>query len=449
MVEPPDNYRRHRDEVDSDRLFLEDFVKLYTTRPGMLKTKIPNLINMVKQLPMSANFELYTNETCVEYHLLLLELLDSFKTALDSLTLNYKGETVKGSDQDFQQFNELVGNVHRNGYALLRLSRGRAFQIYLENIKNVLKVPHGSNVGASIGKEEEEEEIDEELEAIRSQKGSGGAALVKSFTAWLRLMVGHFDAVEIVVRFVTSKNFQYQSISIELLLAPPTDSALLAWSDLFTSYKCLPKKKKRDGSSDISNTEICDFLTNRMNTALKYKKAVYQARHVQNSWTNYMEDDTVVLNYKTFRSSLQASVKSTNSDLSRVAKLLLDMLPNPSQALLPVSRDKITKEIKLLCDKLILSDRDRFFLSLNNLQFLGTLHCEAFLASLLPAFTQGIPIDNSDYKSIRMILPAMEVEDPPSHFFISSDLYLYTRLMDQCLEFQNVAAQHVQLFSRR
>lgn len=70
------NKQHDQDEVDSDRLFLEDFVKLYTARPDLLKTKIPNLIKMVGQSPTSDDFELYTNETCVEFHLLLLELLE-------------------------------------------------------------------------------------------------------------------------------------------------------------------------------------------------------------------------------------------------------------------------------------------------------------------------------------------------------------------------------------
>jgi len=418
------NNRRDRVEVESDRLFIEDFVKLYTSNPGLLKTPIPNLINMANHLPPtgSDDFELYTNETCNEFHHLLLELLDCFKYALDSLVTLDKDKGAKGSDLAVKQFNQLIGDVHRNGYALLRISRGRAFQMYLENIKTFLKDPRGSNVGASIG--EHKEEIDEELEAIQSflpQRGSDGAekALLKSYTAWLRLMVGHFDAAEILVRHVTSNKFPYGSISIKILVAPPTDSALLPWSQLFTDYKYLPKS----GSlSVISNDEIHEFLVDGISKALKTKDAI---GHAQNALKCSKQPE---LDYHKLRHSLISLTKSTDGIVKEKATNLLSQFPKTrtdNKSRVNHLSTANLNEIQALCDVLgELSDEDRFFLALNNLSFTGTLHCEACLSSLLPLFTRVIPSDDSKYKEIK-ILPNMQVEYLLSHLFLSSDPHVF------------------------
>ena len=417
------NHPRDLNEVDSDRLFLDDFEKMYEGRTGLLKTNIPNLINKIPT-SKSDDFELYTNETCAEFHLLLLELLDSFKNALDGLAgLDFdKADKSHSSDLNVKKkkFNWFVGNVHRNGYALLRLSRGRAFQLYLENIQTLLKDPRGSSVGASIGEDEEEideEEIDEELEAIQSEK-----ALLKSYTAWLRLMVGHFDAVEILVRFVTSKHFPYHSISIDILVPPPTDSSLLSWSRLFTD-KFLPKS---GGSTDTSNSEIYDFLEKGILGAFKAKEAVDQAQKVLKLWNKKS-----VPEYNKIRQSLQNLETCTIAVAEEKATNLLLHFPKKKPVTFSNDNVIITNEIQALCEVLTLSDQDRFFLSLNNLIFKGTIHCEAFLSSLLPLFTRDIPSDNAQYNAIK-ILPQMKVE---GHCFImmSSDPHLYfdNRLMDR------------------
>jgi hypothetical protein len=49
----------------------------------------------------------------------------------------------------------------------------------------------------------------------------------------LRLIVAHFDAVEILVGFVTSRSFPYQSISIQILDPLSTSEDKLDWEKLF------------------------------------------------------------------------------------------------------------------------------------------------------------------------------------------------------------------------
>lgn len=398
-----DDKRRDRNETDSDWLLLNDFVKLLLDP----EIPIPNLINMANNLPPHGeSFQLYTNETRVEFHLLLVKLLQSFKNALDALvTMGKRSDKVSDGE-----FNRTVGDVYVYGYALLRISRGRAFRMHLENIEDLLEDPRQSsaNVRAIEGFIDEELEaieglIDEELEAIQSfpsQKGRGGkSALSKSYTAWLRLVVGHFDAVEILIRYVTSQHFPYDSISVKILLSPSTDSNLLPWSKL---QNYLPS------FSDITNAEIHNFLQKNITMSLKASNAINNAQNALQSFKQH--------NYNKTRQSLQLFMKPlTASDdksdvedsevLKKKATEILSQIPGKTNDG-NLNGFGIISDIQALCDMLEeLSDRDRFFISLNSLSFKGTMHCEACLASLLPAFTQEIPAnDVSKYKDIKILL---------------------------------------------
>ncbi|KAF8952139.1 hypothetical protein BDZ97DRAFT_1745881 [Flammula alnicola] len=403
-------HRRERDEADSDRLFLEDFVKLFTNYPQLLTTSIPNLIEMANNMPRNDDdriFQLYTNETSTEFHNLLLELLDNFKNALDRLIALDKDQVTKGSVKA-AQFSQNVGDLHRNGYALLRLSRGRAFQMHLENVGTLLEDPRPI-MGASI------KEHDEELEAIQSvlpPKGSDGVekALLKSYVAWLRLMVGHFDAVEILVRYVTLQHFPYDSISIDILVAPPTDSALLPWSELFTDYKFLPKTGAIKPLSSITNDDIKNFLLNGIFIASNVKDTAVHAQNALKGWRFPQPE------YQKTYQALQNLATSIDKNVREKATIALEKIQEwkrlKDDHLKNALANEIAKEIKSLhgmSDEL--SDSDRFFLNLNNKLFTGTLHCEACLATLLPAFTRDIPTDDIKYKEIK-ILQEMQTYGP-------------------------------------
>jgi hypothetical protein len=436
-------------EVRSDQNFLQDFVMLYVGRLG-LDTTITNLKEMAKEMPTDGrpsndDFQLYTNETRSEFHLLLLELLDRFGKALEELCcldIDNPGNAEK--------FKKIVGNVHRNGYALLRLSRGRAFQMHLENIKTLLEDPRRSESGTSF--EGHDEEHDEELEAIQAvlpPKGSGGVgkSLSESYVAWLRLMVSRFDAVDILVPYVTSKQFPYNTISIDILLPPPTDSGLLPWSELFRDHKFLPEVGPIGRLSITTNEEILAFLNVGISTAELRK----QVSKLLKWW-----DATSASEYPKKSQLLSQLAVSTDETVKNDAKAILAKFTkwvnlDASDKKRVDIGGEITDAIKALRDGLgELSDSDHFFLNLNNKTFKGTLHCEACLATLLPTFTQGIPPDDSKYKEIE-ILPRMQVpvEYRLFHLFLSSDpVSCYNRVLDASLEYQNVAAPCVPFFSQ-
>ena len=180
------HYHRYQIETNSDRLFLEDFVTLSNIDHDLIRTQIPNILKLANNLPSKdKDFELYTDETSTEFHNLLLEILDRFKSTLDTLMAFDKDKAARESDV----FKKNVHNVHIYGYALLRLCRGRAFRTHLENIQTLLVDPrrlkeieeHDGN------SKQHKEDLDEELVAIQSflpVEGSvdTGKSLLKSYT---------------------------------------------------------------------------------------------------------------------------------------------------------------------------------------------------------------------------------------------------------------------------
>lgn len=216
--------QREEIEFSNDRGLLEDFVLLASSKPGMLSIEIPNIILAAHNMPSEGHFELYTDSTHIEFHQLLLELLNRFCKALQNLSAASK-QAQKGSQTiDTQTFKRDLSNGRVYGYALMRMARGRAFRMHMENIEpllaNYTRTTEASGSASAPNIEMDEQDIenkDEEIEAIGVDKMMG--SLSKSYGAWLRLMVVLFDAIEILVNFVNGNRFPYESISVKILIA--------------------------------------------------------------------------------------------------------------------------------------------------------------------------------------------------------------------------------------
>lgn len=80
-----------------------------------------------------------------EFHTLLLNLLQKFQTALNVLTMydeSTANKDTSAKDPTHESaFNKNVCKVHLYGFGLLRISRGRTFQLHLENIESFLVDP--------------------------------------------------------------------------------------------------------------------------------------------------------------------------------------------------------------------------------------------------------------------------------------------------------------------
>ena len=317
-------------EFDSDRLFLEEFLGPYNKKecPNTgLDTTIEHLLKKVDEsLTGPGAIELYTDDTRTEFHGLLLFLLRRFQDILNILVPD------KNSDHHGLQpskFKEAVEQLNYYAYALLRLARGRAFRMHVENIEDLLDDPRA---GASTDERNEghdnapDKEQEEDFDVLPPQKS-------KSYVAWLRLIVAHFDAVEILARFVTTNS--YRSISIQILVSPSTSSEQLHWRELFT--------KKH-----LKNNTVFEFL----------EKGLLAVRD---------------------RNANRGGKRKKTGEDADIEALSENLKQHPSV--------------------------NNFFISLARQQvFTGALHCEAHLASLLPAFTKSLSTpDDTEYKEIEIL----------------------------------------------
>ena len=129
-------------------------------------------------------------------------------------------------------------------------------------------------------KEGDGEECDEELGEIQPALLQRGA-LAKSYTAWLRLMVAHFDATEIVVHYL--QKIHCHTVSVDILLAPATDQTLLPWQDLF-SGQYLPNRDSGSSRDIPSHNDICLFLEEHVSRAVAKKNNFQLAETALKHW---------------------------------------------------------------------------------------------------------------------------------------------------------------------
>jgi hypothetical protein len=354
------------EEMTNDRLLLLFILKSISLHP-----KIPKLLEQAKLAERREPFQLYTKETCTEFHILLVELLERFQTSLNELKQARGTPDVETQGSD--EFKAKVALVMLSGYALLRLARGSAIEMHLKTIAPLLlkTLPPGPH-----GQEEESEEIVEELKPAQLFiiKEGVPTPVWKSFLDWLRLILAHFDAVDTLVGFVTGEKFQHHHISVKLLVPPPVDQDLLPWQDLFTDATLFPTKSEwhvagqaksgKSTKSGKSNPDILDFL----NESLQHYQYTVDLKRF---WKKQDLTNTVKALRKVNTSQLPGWKECTGA--------LLDKL---KVKVLPEQIDQWLQDIDHDIQDLI--DSAGFFASLEDTQpFKGALHCEASLASLL------------------------------------------------------------------
>ena len=82
--------------------------------------------------------------------------------------------------------------------------------------------------------------------------------LWKSYGDLLRLMLAHFDAVEILANSVTSPQFSSKAINMKILVTPNVDIKMLSWRDLFMK-QVFPKHSMEDRLT--TNKNLLKFLS--------------------------------------------------------------------------------------------------------------------------------------------------------------------------------------------
>src|SRR5271156_1257212 len=109
-------------ETASDQSFLQKFVLPAVDK---LRTSIPFIHQQAKLAEENQKFKLYNENTCKEFHYLLLELLERFQRSLEDLN-SHKGPN--------DQFKKYVVNVLFAGYGLRMIAKGAALRMHLRTI---------------------------------------------------------------------------------------------------------------------------------------------------------------------------------------------------------------------------------------------------------------------------------------------------------------------------
>lgn len=388
-------------KVVHDRALLEEFVKYTDEIPDMLQTSIPKIKLICGQLPPKGKpFQLYTSETCMEFHNLLLELLDSFQLSLRKLK-PFRGKPVHDPDL----FRKLLRKILVYGFALLSIARGNAIEMHLQSIEGLLADHRRANVKPSPMPEEEDMEKDgtmaeEELEVVQPLLSDTGLPmpLWKTYRDWLRLMVVHFDAVNILMRFVAHKSPSQTAISVKILVAPTVDNGLLSWSDLLNDPKLFPVGNTT--SSGPTNQDLLDFLMTalaKIKTARKYASSGLAAQKYWNERNLKNKSKQIIQQLHSLK-NLSDYVGSVDDICELVTKRNADEAAGKPEDSAVV--DDITNKIQSLCDTLDKEcERVRFPFNLEMTKFLGTLHCEACLTSILHNDTRDNMTDDR-YKEV-------------------------------------------------
>jgi hypothetical protein len=334
---------------------------------------------------------------------------------LDSLT-----KLVKSFNPDVSTtqsaFNDSLEAVVSYGLALQKLSKSAALRTHLQVIEPILRAHHFDNTTTSIPvpksedeekKDEECDENDEELEAVQpfitsveDAKRGTIVPLWKSYGNWLKLLVVHFDAVDVLVRHFTQSRSTPITLSLQILVSPPMDQSLLPIPQLIES-RHFPTKSQDE--NPITNKAIGAFLEAAISTKAR-------TRAVQKSWNKVIgrsssglisSMDGALGQLSQLETSLFCS-KKCSTDLSSKFKTWTSNSATPE-----TSRDKLQlgNEITVIVNELVQATD---FLKGDWVMktFSGSLHCEACLASLLSHQTTNV-----DTAGLTCTLAQMEVGD--------------------------------------
>lgn len=407
--------------MTNDWKFLNKFLK--TTPPGF-QSLYPALLKQAGK-PLDEFTPLYTQDTCVEFHQLFNFLLERFEVWLGKM------DSSRGDGQGSDLFKDALEYVFVYGYALQRLAHGAALRMHLQSIPNhllqsgfVSQTQTGTPMPAP---GDTEEEPDVELKAVQPLvhvNGDVESRVWKSYVDWLRLIIVHFDSVDVLAEYFTGSGIPDQPVTIHIVFPREVDNQLLSWRKLFADNTLFPTTTPPDdlkiGVADIQNADLLKFL----NTAVDSIAASHaHANALTTGWNTGNLSSVLVSLQKLKNSKMPCWGAAATSALSMLEGL--DSLPKNGPK--PAS-DIITA----------ISQSAYFFKALASIQpqkdFRGSMHCEAFLVSLLHEAANG----NEGLAQLKVgLLFQLTV--------ITGGLIACDRTWDQPLEYQNVAAPHANI----
>ena len=153
--------------------------------------KADNTSSLIKQAQLIAHnktSQLYTKETCVEFHQILFHLINQFRLSLDALYESWGPS--KPLTMASKTFKTKILLSITYGYALQRLAKGAALKMHLKNIAPLLR-QNLTLTRMDKSTDEEQEELNKDLKAVQPSITQGGVEtpVWMSYLNWLRLMI--------------------------------------------------------------------------------------------------------------------------------------------------------------------------------------------------------------------------------------------------------------------
>lgn len=364
-----------------------------------------NISHIVEQADLAAAnkpFQLYSEKTSKQFHLLLVDILQALQTALRELEANQSSTDGEPSDK----FRTAQLAVALNGYALLKLSESNALRRHLKMIQPLLSDKLREHMVETV-LVQPEEEADDEMREVQPHISKEGSLvlLYMSVWDWVRLQVVHFDAVEILLAYVHGRRFPHTPLLIKLLSVPPildtttrpvtnlppqVSSQMLPWRDLFNEDSVFPKNCEE-------HIAMYDFLEETTGTAevivrlvklWRERKAPYGKKRqllvgpdmrvdsIKNIIA-YMIENLKDDKLKVDRLPGRDEKKSAIQDLLHLTQNYANTNIWEEYGHGSIKGKAITMSLETLQSDMI------FFTCLVAPVFKGTLHCEALLASFM------------------------------------------------------------------
>ena len=247
-------------DSSSDRSFLEIIRGL---QPGVVSTNISNLRRMSEETKDVA-CEIYNENTYMEFHGLLCELLDRFRISLRKVEEVQVEMSAHRCDSDKTML--VLKNAVILGTHLRAMVRSAAMEKHLKSIAHLLDVDGGklSMETTDEGVEDEDDEGAEDLVLKPYSMFKDKLILPwQSYKDWLRLTTLYFDAMIILSTHMLILS-PTDDIDIKILAPSLPDQRMLPWKELLRHNRYfpeLPNDPEQPSSEDLISFLTFDFDT--------------------------------------------------------------------------------------------------------------------------------------------------------------------------------------------
>jgi hypothetical protein len=420
FVNIEESREEHHYASDHDFLsHLSNIVQGHQNWPKLSRT-CPNLLLMSRDLPDRGQaFQLYTAETCWEFHRLLVWLFAMLQQKIEKL------QDALGSPSP-TNIKSKVAAVYAAGFTLWKMCSCKSFETHLRSIEHHLPPrPARSRPAPSF---EEDEDDDPDVDDTTSATSHDGKPLKlwASYRNWALLMVVHFEAVVVIRRYVGDPTlFPHDSISIKLLLGGYVEEDCLPWEKVFQNPSFFP------GSAG-QRTKMLNFL-------LKARDAQDQLTALRKVKNTREKDDLVSpqVRDKLIKTLLLISNSAYAKDVQKIEKSFQGWFAGGKD-------DDIAGKIDALEAQLV-DECDEYGRAAQlGHTFQGTLHCESIIASLLDPDTRAALASDGRFNDV---LDATKVSFPPSSPFVVGLSPHGGRTSQTTLEYRNVAAHRAETSS--